>query len=139
MSDPDDFAYSFVVPGEAVPKQSFRFKRGGGSFQPERVRNWQEVVKLAGQAQRPKPSLGQMRGTWGVALTFYRKTRRAVDVDNLSKAVLDALQGVFWLNDQSVVELHVGKIQVSENPCVKVEAWPVMPGLDLAITTRRAK
>lgn len=115
---------SFVVPGEAVPKQSFRFSRGG-SFQPERVTNWQAVVRLCGQAARPSPTRDQRAEKWGVVLTVYRKSRRAVDVDNLAKAILDALQGVFWDNDNQVVELHVGKVMVDKDPMVKVEAWPL--------------
>jgi Holliday junction resolvase RusA-like endonuclease len=120
----EDISISFVVQGEAVPKQSFRFAAGGRSFQKPRVTAWEEVVRLSGMAARPKPSKEQMAGGWSVALTFYRKSRRAVDIDNLSKAVLDALQGVLWDNDRLVVELHVGKVPVDRDPMVKIEAWP---------------
>ena len=47
-----------------------------------------------------------------VAFTFRRpKKSRAVyppgDVDNLAKGVLDALNGVAWVDDRQVCELHV--------------------------------
>ena len=121
---PADFEVAFVVPGEAVPKQSFRFSRGG-SYQKPQVVAWEQVVRLAGMSARPRPSQAMREGKWGVVLTFYRKSKRACDVDNLSKAVLDALKGVYWNDDRQIVDLHVGKSQVEKDPCVKIDVFPL--------------
>ena len=45
-----------------------------------------------------------------VTVAFYRRTRGRVDVDNLLKTVLDAANGVLWLDDSQVVEARVRKV-----------------------------
>lgn len=41
-----------------------------------------------------------------VELLFDRPDRRAVDIDNLVKTILDAATGVLWVDDRQVVGLH---------------------------------
>jgi crossover junction endodeoxyribonuclease RusA len=41
-----------------------------------------------------------------VTLRWYR-SRRAGDLDNRAKVALDALNGVLWLDDKQVIELHL--------------------------------
>ena len=45
-----------------------------------------------------------------VTLHFYKPTKTTAknygDVDNLAKAVLDAGNGILWLDDSQIVELH---------------------------------
>ena len=45
-----------------------------------------------------------------------RHTKRP-DVDNLGKAVIDALNGVAWDDDSQITHLHVEK-KYSDHPCV---------------------
>lgn len=95
----------FVVEGTAVPKQSFRYASGGG-YQPERVKNWQKKVRLAGkQAYGQDPE----RGPLYVQITFRLPDRRRRDLDNLSKGTLDALTGVIWVDDQQIETLVLKK------------------------------
>ena len=114
---------SFVVLGhEPIPKQSFRYGKHGG-YQPERVITWARIVNVHARQHCAEP----MDGYFEVALSFYRKTKRNVDVDNLSKNVLDALNGVIWHDDRQVVKLHLSKRYVSTDihAGVKVEVWRV--------------
>src|SRR3989304_2546580 len=122
-----DLRVSFVVHGEPVPKQSFRFARGGGFTDP-RVRDWQDLVRATAlQSVGDNVDNDAYLGPWGVRLEFHRKSARAVDLDNLSKAVLDALNGVVWKDDRQVVELRVRKLPSApkDSPCVLIEAWPL--------------
>lgn len=41
-----------------------------------------------------------------VTLRWYR-SRRAGDLDNRAKVALDSLNGVLWLDDKQVIELHL--------------------------------
>lgn len=107
---------SFTVPGQPVPKQSFRYAHGGG-YTPAHVKAWQERV---GYAARYEYKLPPYRGAVVVRLEFWMKNHRRVDLDNLSKAILDALNGVVWKDDTQVEQLNLYKFVDSDDPRVTV-------------------
>jgi crossover junction endodeoxyribonuclease RusA len=102
----------FNVYGEPRAKQSFRVGNGGGGYQTARVKGWQADVGWAAQQvmRRAKPMLEPLGCDVLVDLTFYLGDKRRVDLDNLSKAVLDGLNGICWEDDRQVVDLHIRKI-----------------------------
>jgi Holliday junction resolvase RusA-like endonuclease len=113
---------SFHVAGQPVPKQSYRAARGGGYTDP-RVAAWQAAVAWAAkQAMCGEPPL---EGPVAVWLEFRRLTQRRVDLDNLSKAVLDGCNGVLWHDDQQVAELHIIKRVVGSDPGVSIMVEPL--------------
>ena len=114
------------IPGLPVPKQSFRFGKGGG-WQPARVKQYQRRAHFAAaSAMReqgwrrvqeghpvkvvlvfvyplPKATKKAARKTW-----VYRTGRP--DVDNLAKGTLDSLSAAgVWDDDQQVAVLHIIK------------------------------
>ena len=96
----------FFVQGDPVPKQSYRAVKGGGYIAP-RVKAWQHAVGwYARDIIKGEPSNLTMQ----VDLIFYLAHHKRVDCDNLSKCVLDALNGIAWLDDAQVVDLHVQKV-----------------------------
>jgi Holliday junction resolvase RusA-like endonuclease len=100
----------FIVDGEPLPKQSFRIGVHGG-YTPARVASWQaEVAIRAKEAMRGGVPF---EGPVSVLLEFRRKSRRRCDIDNLSKAVLDAIQGIVYGNDDQVAELCARKFKHS--------------------------
>lgn len=108
----------FVVPGAPVPKQSFRVS-GKGGYRSPRVSAWQDEVGYYARmaAQGYAPFSGPLR----VEMRFHLSHRRRVDLDNLSKAVLDACNGVIYEDDKQVVELHLYKqVQPGGKSCVQV-------------------
>ena len=110
---------SFFVPGPARAKQSFRYGRNGRSFQSARVKGWQaDVGWAAQQAMRVYVDHLEkfpLHGDIAVELIFLMKNKYSADGDNLSKAILDALNGIVWDDDQKVIDLHIRKVNAVES------------------------
>jgi crossover junction endodeoxyribonuclease RusA len=94
------------VTGNPVPKQSFRYVKGGG-YTPLRVKEWQETVAVA--ARRVMDGASPIEIPVKVKIDFYMPTKRRMDLDNLSKGVLDALNGIVYLDDKQIVHLELTK------------------------------
>lgn len=103
---------SFLVDGTPVPKQSFRYVRGGG-YIPLRVKNWQSLVSIAAREAMNGSDL--ISGPVSVSIVFCLKTERRCDLDNLSKGTLDAMRGIVYRDDSQVVALHLVK-HIKKNP-----------------------
>lgn len=123
------------VPGEPVPKgrpRAFRMQRGRiGHYTPRKTRDWEtETRRIARQAMQSRlPLEGPVRlevmavfpapGSWPrwkralVEDQHIFPTGRS-DVDNVVKALSDALNGVVWLDDGQVVDLVARKRYGSE-------------------------
>lgn len=95
------------VNGNPVPKQSFRALRSGGGYIERDVRAWQEKVsRQAASIMEGRPPSNQ----WvEVELDFILKHNRRVDLDNLSKGVLDALKKIVYSDDSQIVHLLLHK------------------------------
>ena len=107
---------SFWVSGNPVPKQSYRHSKKG-NWQPKRVTDWEETVGWAAkQAYRGEPTDKR----YCVRLTFWRKGKRKVDVGNLTKPVLDAMQGIIYIDDEQVDRLIINREYDAENCGVEV-------------------
>jgi crossover junction endodeoxyribonuclease RusA len=57
-----------------------------------------------------------------VSATVYRK-RKVGDIDGYAKATLDAMQGLVYVDDAQVTELHLYKRDDKLNPRVEVRVW----------------
>lgn len=97
----------FFVAGSPVPKQSFRSLKTGGGYIERDVRAWQERVRrLAVERMEGRPPCA----SWvEVELDFILQHNRRVDLDNLSKGVLDALKRVVYHDDSQIVHLLLHK------------------------------
>jgi Holliday junction resolvase RusA-like endonuclease len=112
----------FIVLGNPIPKQSYRAKAGGG-YQPKRLTEWQENIGwVAKEAMGIRPPIKSDAEVW---IAFYRKDNRRVDLDNLSKAVLDACNGIIWEDDRQVTQLHLSKYKDKDNPRVEITIWRI--------------
>lgn len=114
----------FEIPGVAVPKQSFRMVKDGkiSGYQDRRVIVWEQCIgTYANQVSPPQP----WEAGIGIRLLFWLPDRKRRDLDNLSKAVLDALKGIFYRDDTQVVDLHILKAINPLNPRVEIEIWEV--------------
>jgi Holliday junction resolvase RusA-like endonuclease len=133
-------AVRFTVPGKPVGKGRPRIGRVGAHarmFTPEKTVSYEGLVGwTAAQAMAGRSLL---LGPVGVAMHIgldvpasWSKVKQAKaligqihpatkpDMDNVVKAIFDALNGVVWKDDVQVVSLSVGK-QYAEAPGVFVE------------------
>jgi Holliday junction resolvase RusA-like endonuclease len=117
---------SFFVEGQPRAKQSFRVAGRGRGFTPAQIKAWQsDVGWIAQQHMRALGMVDPMCGSLTVQMIFFLKTARRTDLDNLSKAAMDGLNGVVWEDDQQNVRLILDKyicrakqgvfVQVSKN------------------------
>jgi Holliday junction resolvase RusA-like endonuclease len=122
----------FEVKGDPVPKARARTVRKGGrtwSFTPKRVVVWEKTVKEEAAKHFTQPLPGPIQ----VSMIFYMdrpQSRRkdiwvptTPDLDNLEKAVLDALNGVAYVDDRFVVAKNAQKRYIRRDEprvCVRV-------------------
>lgn len=106
--------------GQPVPKQSFRFVRGRRSFQPAKVRAWEEAIGWA--AKQAMTGIDLIEGQLRIEIQFDRARTpgRPADLGNLEKPVCDALNGVVYRDDSQIVEMLLVRNDLSENPGVSV-------------------
>lgn len=91
-------------------------------FTPAKTRDYEASVQahamrcmaLAGW------KLGASTDRYAVRLDLYFADARVSDLDNVSKIVLDALNGVVWVDDRQVCSLTVHRMLRCANPGVDV-------------------
>jgi crossover junction endodeoxyribonuclease RusA len=115
---------SFVVPGKPVPKARARVMRGGWSFTPKKTLDYENLIKLVGISRRNALKVSISGGSFSIKVICYG-ARKNGDVDNYLKSYMDALQGVFWVNDCQIIDAHVLKVNCEkgkERTEVEIEA-----------------
>ncbi len=110
-----------TVPGEPVPWQRAG-RNVGRSFTPMKVLNHQNVVQLMAFAAgiRTMTRLPVILDT-----DFFMGNKRKVDLDNLVKCVMDALNGRVYVDDSQIVALFAAKLVDRETPRTEVRVWTV--------------
>jgi Holliday junction resolvase RusA-like endonuclease len=116
MSD----SIQFIVDGEPVPKQSFRYTKNGGGFTDPRMVAWQKTV--AWRAREAMQGRAPLTGPVAMRVVFTLGNFRRVDLDNLNKGVADAMNGIVFKDDTQVVSLHLVK-HVKSNPGILVQVY----------------
>ncbi|MBM3292225.1 RusA family crossover junction endodeoxyribonuclease [Candidatus Bathyarchaeota archaeon] len=131
----------FTIKGDPVPKARARTVRKGGrtwSFTPKKVAEWEKIIKNEAKKNFNNPFSGPVM----VSMIFYisRPASRRKDIwvpttpdlDNLEKAVLDALNGVAYIDDRFVVGKNAQKKYVrKEDPGVFVRVTNLSQQVDL--------
>lgn len=92
-------------------------------------RNFRGRMVVSDEARAYKTAVGWIANSAGadmltgdvcVMLDVYRGAKRG-DLDNKIKVILDALQGVSYINDSQIVEIHARRFDDKGNPRVEVE------------------
>lgn len=65
-----------------------------------------------------------LSGPVEVAITLFHGDKRARDLDNYGKVLLDALTGIVWLDDKQIMRMTVVKAYDKTRPRVEVEIIP---------------
>jgi Holliday junction resolvase RusA-like endonuclease len=116
---------TFDVPGPAVPKARARVT-SRGTFTPKRSRDYERAVKDAAwraPGAFPWPMDARYQVTISIVPLLPKKPDakpRGGDVDNVSKSILDALNGVLWMDDSQVSDVVVRRYAASRRPGVHV-------------------
>ena len=97
----------FNVSGIPIPKQSFRYTKSGVRYQTARVVNWQAIVSA--EAALVMQSRDPITAPVSMTIDFYLPDHSRKDLDNLSKAILDSLNGIVYMDDCQVVDLELHK------------------------------
>jgi Holliday junction resolvase RusA-like endonuclease len=79
--------YRIVIPGKA---ESFRSPKSG---------DYKTVIREAAKCTFAEPIIGD---TVEVRLDYFHLNRRRMDMDNIAKCVLDALNGIAYVDDRQV-------------------------------------
>ena len=115
---------SFTVPGPPVPQPRARVVQTGSgmvrAYDPERARNYKRHVGIVARGALSHLPYWSFEGQHALTVRVYR-ARRAGDLDNFVKGISDALNGIAWEDDSSVVELHAFMSDDSARPRVEVE------------------
>lgn len=97
-------AIAFRVDGTPVPKARARVGRNGGHT-PERTKGWEHSVAWSCRLAMRERDAFECEVT--VALVFTIGRTQIADIDNLTKSLLDAMNGVAYLDDKQVIRLAV--------------------------------
>jgi Holliday junction resolvase RusA-like endonuclease len=119
----------FTVPGRPVPKQRPRIVHGR-TYTPKETTAYEAHVRvfalqaMAAAGIAGKPLEGRLR----LRMTAFFDDRRNRDLDNVIKAVTDACNGVLFVDDRQIDELHAYRGHSPSPRCeVDIEDLPVPP------------
>ena len=106
------------------------------AYTPEKTVVYENLIKLSYKqlynqdSNNTKPLLVNIRAYYKIPLMSKVKTQKCIsglirpitkpDLDNVSKCILDALNGIAYKDDSQVVDLHITK-HYSDEPRVEVE------------------
>ncbi len=95
----------FVVEGAPVPKGRPRFGKGK-VYTPKRTKAQEDLVEIMGLMEMRSKKLRPFEGRVCLSVEVVQKTPKG-DIDNHLKLVSDALNGVCYVDDKQIDELHV--------------------------------
>ena len=131
--------YEAFIKAEPVAKQRPRLTRSGHAYTPAKTRDYEALIHREWVDQCGETAIEgaiEVNVTFGMrvpksfssvkrskALSGEIKPAVRPDIDNLVKAVLDALNGVAFKDDGQITKINALKVY-SESPCV----WVVIKG-----------
>ena len=125
----------FTIPGAPQGKERPRFTKNGIAYTPARTKEYEKLVSwayktaahgvmLSGPVRAKIVAVYKIPHSWSKRkqaeaeeMSLLPLTRP--DLDNVAKAVLDALNGIAYKDDSSVVDLRISKCY-GAIPCVAV-------------------
>jgi Holliday junction resolvase RusA-like endonuclease len=108
--------FTITIKGNPIPKARPRVTRTG-TYTPQRTKAWEQEVALRyKEAQGPR-----FDGFVSLEMKFYRSDARRVDLDNLEKAVCDALNGIAYGDDWQIIRKCSAKEIDRDNPRVEIK------------------
>lgn len=117
--------HTFTLPLAPVAKGRPRFGKGRVYTPWETRRFEREVARLARKHAPPEPHTGAivLDLVFAVRAPKRRKLMRPTtrpDLDNFEKALCDALNGIFWVDDAQIVNCNKAKVYADGAPSISV-------------------
>jgi Holliday junction resolvase RusA-like endonuclease len=56
-----------------------------------------------------------------VTIIMYQNDKRKRDIDNVLKILLDAMNGIIYIDDSQIIELNINKVCNAENNKIEIE------------------
>lgn len=125
----------FFVDGKPVGKGRPRFTKSGHAYTPKTTRDYEEYVKMCFMTSKRTnfgelPVMVKIKAAFPIPRAFSKEKKsealddqirptKKPDVDNIIKAMCDALNKLAYDDDSNIVKLLTDKVY-SENPGVKV-------------------
>jgi Holliday junction resolvase RusA-like endonuclease len=129
----------FTVYGDAVGKQRPRFARRGNfvsTYSPQKTKTYEDEIRLMAKAAMgaseplETPVTVAIYIRVGIPASFSKQKRKDAlegilkptkkpDADNILKCFLDAMNGIVYLDDKQVVNIHLTKVY-AETPAVEI-------------------
>ncbi len=117
---------SFVIPGKAIGKGRPKFF-SGHAVTPQKTRNYESLVAMKAEEAMKNlpdnrlglPCLVRIHAYYAVPKSYSKKKHAAAldgklapgkpDLDNITKSVLDGMNGIAFRDDSLVVEMRLKK------------------------------
>ena len=131
---------SFIIYGDPIAKGRARVTKKGYAYTPQKTQVAEQSFQYQSLKHRPDKPLN---GPIFIDLVFYRSIPRSFskkkrtlaileaiipttrpDLDNLTKLVKDAMNGIFYIDDSQVVGMKCEKFY-SETPRIEVKLLEV--------------
>lgn len=110
----------FTVPGNPRPKARPRVT-SRGTYTPSQAAEDAFSMTALGARGYSRRLAGPVR----LEVDFHMATARRVDIDNLTKLVMDACNVSLWEDDSQVADLRVTRAVDRESPRTVVRVWPL--------------
>lgn len=131
---------TFYLHGTPLAQPRPRVAAKGGVYYPQKfedfmddVRNQTRVVisKMSPSSRAQLPFDKAVFVYLGFIKLFEPTAKCYGDIDNLTKAVLDAFNGILYIDDSQIVEMHIKKMNTSKQ---KADPERYEPGVIVHIT-----
>jgi Holliday junction resolvase RusA-like endonuclease len=117
-------AIRLSIDGPPRAKGRPRFNPRGRAWTPRATRLAENTLAWEARKQMLDQHTRALVGPVEVRVVFHLATARRVDVDNLVKLVLDALNGIAWADDSQVVHITALKTIDRDHPRTEITATP---------------
>jgi len=125
-----------------MAKQSFRTTRTGQKYLDASVIKYRKAIRNMAILQMRKQKAEKIEGAVNMNIVYSfrrpkslnKKERNEIDsgksipkttkpdIDNLTKAILDALNGIAWKDDAQVAQINIQKIWSTKDQ-IEIEIW----------------
>ena len=125
-----------------MAKQSFRTTRTGNKYLDPSVIKYRKAIRNMAIAQMRNQKAEKIEGAVNMNIVYAfrrpqslsKKERNEIDggktvpkttkpdIDNLTKAILDALNGIVWKDDAQVAQINIQKIWSAKDQ-IEIEIW----------------